>query len=110
MAYFSNSSEGSVLDEQCNRCWHGYDPINQENRRGEPCRVWVLQIQWNYEQLDREALNEDNEEVGEYTPEARIKKQALDTLIPNHPVSKSKPNIITATCKMFAPLEREETS
>ena len=39
MAYFSNGSEGSVLDTQCAKCKYGQ----------EPCPIFFLQINYNYE-------------------------------------------------------------
>lgn len=59
MAYFSNSSEGSVLDEQCCDCYMGID---------EPCPVAFVQMNWNYSQVGndmaREILNELVSEKG----------------------------------------------
>lgn len=39
MAYFSNSSEGSCLDEQCEQCRYGQDA----------CPVYYVQNMYNYE-------------------------------------------------------------
>lgn len=39
MAYFSNSGEGSVLEELCCRCAHF-----------NGCNVYFLQHEWNYRQ------------------------------------------------------------
>jgi hypothetical protein len=53
MAYFSNGTEGDVLDNQCAQC-----PLGQL-----PCPVALVQLEYNYEQLDdgnaklREAMN-----------------------------------------------------
>ncbi|WP_299084951.1 hypothetical protein [uncultured Paraglaciecola sp.] len=54
MAYFSNSSEGGVLDQQCMDC-----PIADD----APCPILLVQATYNYRQLDdgneklREAMN-----------------------------------------------------
>ena len=54
MAYFSNGSEGSVLDKQCNDCRVADDA---------PCPILLVQLLYNYKQLDegneklREAIN-----------------------------------------------------
>ena len=79
MAYFSNGTEGEVLDRLCLDCIHGWDGENE--RQGKPCIVLMLQMQWNYSQLDREKHGTIEHE---YTREAIIRKQALDALVPNH--------------------------
>ena len=48
MAYFSNSSEGGCLDEQCSRCKYGE----------ECCPVFLCQIQGNYKQFDEPTVKE----------------------------------------------------
>jgi len=40
MAYFSNSSDGDVLDGQCSKCKYGK----------EPCPVYFAQVNYNYDQ------------------------------------------------------------
>jgi hypothetical protein len=56
MAYFSNGTEGAVLDEQCVVCPVGRHP-------NLPCPVLLLQLAYNYRQVDegqeplREAMN-----------------------------------------------------
>lgn len=90
MAYFSNGTEGMILDELCNRCIHGWD--GEENRQGEPCAVMCLQMMWNYSQCDREARGTierkygnvtTHHQIGELKREAVIMKEALDLLVPN---------------------------
>ena len=39
MAYFSNSSDGSVFDAQCSECKYGQSP----------CPIAFVQLTWNYE-------------------------------------------------------------
>ena len=39
MAYFSNSSDGAVFDDQCSQCKHG------EN----PCPIALVQVLYNYD-------------------------------------------------------------
>ncbi len=41
MAYFSNSSEGEIFDEQCYNCIFG----------DEPCEVALMQLTYNYDQF-----------------------------------------------------------
>lgn len=89
MAYFSNSSDGSALDEMCSKCVH----LGPEN--GPGCRVLLLQLDWNYEQ----DLNGDGD-TG-----AKAKKRALDLLIPQT-VPEGKPVYCRETkCSMFFPVE-----
>jgi hypothetical protein len=94
MAYFSNSSEGYVLDELCMKCVHGYDHERGVNRTpdGMACAVWVLQGMWNYEQHSRLKEGEIvlkhpsgatiHKPIGVKTRKAQLKKQALDILLP----------------------------
>lgn len=58
MAYFSNSSSGEVLNEQCADCPLGYgwnDPAQQELFDREavprPCPVALVQLTYNYKQI-----------------------------------------------------------
>ena len=44
MAYFSNGSEGGILDEQCAEC------VLPDNC---PCPVLWVQMDFNYKQLDK---------------------------------------------------------
>jgi len=44
MAYFSNGTEGMVLDEQCSEC-------NLQNTA--PCPVLFVQMTYNYKQLKK---------------------------------------------------------
>jgi hypothetical protein len=46
MAYFSNGTEGTVLDNQCAVCPVGRQP-------DLPCPVFLVQLQYNYEQLGK---------------------------------------------------------
>jgi len=54
MAYFSNSSEGMILDEQCMECYLPDDA---------PCPILLVQGLYNYDQMKagnkklREAMN-----------------------------------------------------
>lgn len=54
MAYFSNSTDGAILDEQCGNCKLSHDA---------PCPVLFVQMTYNYDQLGadhwklREAMN-----------------------------------------------------
>jgi hypothetical protein len=41
MAYFSNGTEGMVLDNQCSECIYGE----------EPCPIALMQLEFNYEQI-----------------------------------------------------------
>ena len=45
-AYFSNGSEGSILDGQCFNCPVGSDP-------DQPCPVLSVQAEWNYKQFNK---------------------------------------------------------
>ena len=95
MAYFSNGTEGCVLDTLCAICVHGWDVEKGENKiRKKGCPVFFLQGMWNYEQLRREQHGTVEEKyrggqvtfsypMGEFTREAVVKKVALDMLIPN---------------------------
>lgn len=58
MAYFSNSSEGEVLDAQCQDCplgWGWNDPDQQSlfevERQPRPCPVALVQLTYNYDQI-----------------------------------------------------------
>jgi len=93
MAYFSNSSEGYVLDELCLKCIHGYDVKKEENRNKNnmPCAAWLLQGMWNYEQHEREKKGKYvhkfgnvtvHKPIGVKTRNAQLKGQALDILFP----------------------------
>lgn len=94
MAYFSNGTEGMALDMLCLRCVHGYDIEKAENRNedGRACAAWELQSLWNYEQHDRDpdagndtALqNGIRMGFGLRSREAKVKKEALDTLLPQN--------------------------
>jgi len=111
MAYFSNSSEGEVLDELCCKCIHGYDATKGENRneRNEPCSVWLLQQMWNYSQHETEDRGRIikkfgnttlNIPVGALTNMALVKKQALDILLPQDN---------KVLCSMFKPINENES-
>lgn len=43
MAYFSNGTEGMVLDEQCSRC-----PVGEDS-----CPIYGVQMLYNYDQLKK---------------------------------------------------------
>jgi len=89
MAYFSNGSEGEVLDQCCLACIHGMDD-DGNSRQGQPCAVWLLQTLWNYEQHETDPDAGDGRALqngismgfGLRSREARVKKMALDTLLP----------------------------
>ena len=44
MAYFSNSTEGSVFEHQCSLCKYGQDP----------CPIALVQFMYNYEACNNE--------------------------------------------------------
>ena len=48
MAYFSNSSEGEVFDEQCARCKYGT----------KPCPIALVQMNFNYDAVNNEVATE----------------------------------------------------
>lgn len=48
MAYFSNSSEGAHLEEQCAKC-----PLGNKC-----CPVYLMQLTYNYDQCSNEKLKE----------------------------------------------------
>lgn len=88
MAYFSNSSEGDVLDAMCAKCVH-QGPVD-----GPGCNVLLLQLLWNYEQ----------DLAGKGDPAAKIKKETLDILITQEAPA-DKPNFPVTKCTMFFPVE-----
>ena len=110
MAYFSNGTEGEVLDELCLKCIHGYDAEKDEERQGRACAVFMLQMMWNYGQHEREKHGTITESyragrvttsrpIGEYTREAIVKKMALDELLPQYG---------DTLCAMFVQIEQAE--
>ncbi len=48
MAYFSNSSEGECLSNQCDLCRYGEGP----------CPVYAVQLNYNYEACDNEVASQ----------------------------------------------------
>jgi hypothetical protein len=54
MAYFSNSSEGSVLDEQCCNCVL----FNTEDPADLWCPIAYVQMNWNYKQIGNDMARE----------------------------------------------------
>lgn len=48
MAYFSNSTDGDVLNAQCERC-----PLGDK-----PCPILGVQLMFNYDQCDNPKLKE----------------------------------------------------
>jgi hypothetical protein len=48
MAYFSNGSEGALLDEQCSRCKYG----------ALPCPIYFVQTEYNYDAVKNEVASE----------------------------------------------------
>lgn len=48
MAYFSNATEGGVLDRQCAEC----------QLRDKPCPTLWVQLNYNYEQIGNDKLQE----------------------------------------------------
>jgi hypothetical protein len=63
MAYFSNGSEGEVLDEQCADCplGAGWNDPNQMILPGcepdyQPCPVHLVQLTYNYDQIGNDDL------------------------------------------------------
>lgn len=71
MAYFSNGSEGEILDNQCDECHLSYEA---------PCPVLLVQQLFNYRQLD---------ENGEET----MVSEAMNNLIDEEGICKMKPVI-----------------
>ena len=59
MAYFSNGSEGMILEEQCARC-----PLGEK-----PCPITLVQLLYNYKQVGiptlRDAMNHLINEQGQ---------------------------------------------
>ena len=76
MAYFSNSSEGSVLDEQCIECFLSHEI---------PCPVAWVQMNWNYKQIGndmaREILNELVTEDGDCKMKTTLDEQINPGLV-----------------------------
>jgi hypothetical protein len=68
MAYFSNGSEGEVFDWQCYDCPLGYgwnEPDQKrlfddsvKDREPKPCPTALIQLQYNYDQVDNKKLRE----------------------------------------------------
>jgi hypothetical protein len=48
MAYFSNSSEGSVFDDQCQKCRYGE----------KPCPIALVQALYNYDAVNNKVATE----------------------------------------------------
>ena len=80
MAYFSNSSEGFVLDEQCCEC-HIPDDV--------PCPVLLVQTMYNYDQMKegneklREAINQLIDEKGNCQMKLLLDKHLRPLVDPN---------------------------
>jgi hypothetical protein len=53
MAYFSNSTEGDILQSQCDRC-----PLGDK-----PCPVMSVQLLFNYDQIGNAKLKEAMEQL-----------------------------------------------
>ena len=69
MAYFSNGSEGEILDNQCAECRIPQDV---------PCPVLYVQMAYNYDQLD-----EDGEET--------LTSEVMNCLVDKKGICKMKP-------------------
>ena len=85
MAYFSNGSEGEVLDEQCADCPLGYGwkyPrqgqlfVPQEEPR--PCPTALVQIDHNYDQVKNEKLREAMDKLIATNGECLTRKLLLE--------------------------------
>lgn len=50
MAYFSNGTEGMVLDEQCSECLHADPDVG--------CPIFLVQQNFNYDQVGNQKLTE----------------------------------------------------
>lgn len=50
MAYFSNGSDGQILDSQCEDCPLGYG-WNGVNAEAHQCPTMLVQLMHNYDQL-----------------------------------------------------------
>ena len=53
MAYFSNSSEGAILDNQCGNCKYGQ----------KKCPIALVQMMYNYDAANNETATEILEEL-----------------------------------------------
>lgn len=87
MAYFSNASEGDVLDEQCANC-----PVGRQS--DFPCPVLWVQKEYNYKQFDKEGMRNIvsevlNELIEDKTGKCRMKyviEKALNIMPPDAPL------------------------
>lgn len=74
MAYFSNGSEGAILDNQCAEC-----PLGEK-----PCPIALAQQLFNYKQIDKNG-------------ERNVASEVLDTLINEHGICQMKPLFVGMT-------------
>ena len=72
MAYFSNGCEGEVLEVQCADC-----PLG-----GGPCPVKLIQLLYNYEQLDdgQEKLKDSMSMLVDNEGVCQVRKQILENV------------------------------
>lgn len=68
MAYFSNGSEGAILDNQCAEC-----PLGEK-----PCPIALAQQLFNYKQIDKNG-------------ERNVAAEVLDSLINEEGICQMKP-------------------
>lgn len=72
MAYFSNSSDGAIFDEQCGICKYGDDP----------CPIAYVQMIYNYDQCKNQVakriLNDLVSDAGECQMFKMCKKDFFD--------------------------------
>jgi len=77
MAYFSNGSEGEVLDDQCSDCIIPDDA---------PCPILLAQTHWNYDQCSNEKLQKCLEMLVDKNGQCKMKK-VLDKMKGEHPAT-----------------------
>ena len=79
MAYFSNGTEGMMWREHnCDICWH-------DRNEDEGCPIECLHLLYNYDQHSKDKV-------------AMLKKEVLDTLIPND-------GLFAGKCKLLVPVD-----
>ena len=86
MAYFSNSTEGDILDQQCDDCIVPDDA---------PCPVLLAQIMYNYDQIENEKLEKCLNLLVNKAGECQMKK-VLDKMKGSHP------------CEKYGPMTKED--
>lgn len=86
MAYFSNGSEGEILDSQCAECLHADPDVG--------CPIFLIQMNFNYDQLSKgqEKLKEAMEILIDKNGICQMKPLIFNKDRPNknHPALKRK--------------------